>query len=511
MVGLLGAMMFESLTDSLGSIFDRLTGRGILSEKDVDIALEEVRRALLEADVSLSVVQDFINVVRPKAIGSDVTKSIKPGQQVVKIVDDALVEMLGEAAPISLSAKPPVAIMMVGLQGSGKTTSTAKIAKMLQSKQKQKVLLASLDTSRPAAMEQLRVLGEQIEGSSLPIVEGQSPEKIAKRAMDVGRKNGYDVVLLDTAGRGNADEALMSELAQIKKVAQPHEILLVADSLTGQTAVDLASQFHERVALTGIVLTRTEGDGRGGAALSMRHVTSVPVKFLGTGEGLDKLEIFDAKRVAGRILGMGDITGLVEKATETMDAKKAEKMAARMKKGQFDLDDMAAQLLQMRKMGGMSGVLGMLPGMGKLKKQANAQLDNMGMDDKYLLQQAAIVSSMTKKEKQTPKLLNASRKKRIAAGSGMQVQDVNKLLKMHRQMADMMKKMGKGGLKGMMSSLGLGGGGMGDMGGLGDLSSLGDMESGAMPDLDALKQGLGSELGDLSKLPSGLGFPPKKK
>ncbi len=495
--------MFETLSENLGSIFDRLTGRGALSERDVDAALGQIRKALLEADVALPVAQYFLEQVRPQAIGVDVLKAVKPGQQVVKIVNDALVEMLGEAVEISLQAVAPVPILMVGLQGSGKTTSTAKIAKMLSKKETRKILMASLDTSRPAAMEQLRVLGEQINVATLPIVKKQSPKNIAQRAMEAGRLGGFDVVLLDTAGRTNADEALMSELTALEKAVKPHEILLVADSLTGQEAVTIAAQFHARVKLSGIVLTRIEGDGRGGAALSMRHVTGVPIKLLGTGEALDKLEVFDAQRVAGRILGMGDVVGLVEKAAETMDSEKAEKIAARMKKGIFTLEDMAAQLMQMRKMGGMGGILGMLPGMGKLKKQAGAQLETMGMDDKYLLRQAAIVSSMTRAEKENPKILNASRKKRVAAGSGTTVQDVNKLVKMHRQMADMMKKMGKGGMKGLMGAFGGAG------------SDAIPNEAGArIPDFDQLKQQLGgadlSKLENMGKLP-GLGLPFKKK
>ena len=446
--------MFETLTDNLGSIFDRITGRGSLSEKDVDMVLGEIRRAFLEADVSLSVVQSFLSMVRPRAMGVDVIKSVKPGQQVVKIVHDVLIDILGSPTPISLDASAPVAMMLVGLQGSGKTTSTAKIAKMLFEQQKSKVLMASLDTSRPAAMEQLQILGEQISVATLPLVANQRPVDIARRAMDAGRLGGYDVVLLDTAGRGHADEALMYELSEIRSVVDPHEVLLVADSLTGQIAVTVAEQFHASVVLTGLFLTRSEGDGRGGAALSMRYVTQIPVKLLGTGEALDKIEHFDAKRVAGRILGMGDITRLVEKATETLEAEKTEKIAAKMKKGRFDLEDLAEQLLQMRRMGGMSGILGLLPGMRSLKKKASAQLDKLGMDDHYLLQQVAMVSSMTCAEKENPKMLNASRKKRVAAGSGMRVQDVNKLLKMHRQMADMMKKFGKGGMSGLMNSLG---------------------------------------------------------
>ncbi len=453
--------MFESLTENLSTVFDRLTGRGALSEKEVDAALQEVRKALLAADVALPAATALLDSIRPQAIGTQVLKSVTPGQQVVKITHDALVAMLGEAAPISLNAPAPLAIMMVGLQGSGKTTSTAKLARLLASREKRKILMASLDTSRPAAMEQLRVLGAQINIETLPIMDGQNPKDIATRAMQAGKLGGFDVVLLDTAGRTNADAALMAELSAIEKAAAPHETLLVADSLTGQEAVTIAAQFAAHVTLSGIMLTRTEGDGRGGAALSMRHVTGVPIKLLGTGEGVDKIEIFDPVRIAGRILGKGDVVGLVEKAADSMEADKAEKLAAKMKKGVFTLDDMAAQLLQMRKMGGMGGILSMLPNMGgKMKKQAAAQLDAMGMDDRYLLRQAAIVSSMTQAEKDNPKLLNASRKRRVAAGSGTHVQDVNKLLKMHRQMADMVKKMGKSGVKGMMAAMeNMGGGG----------------------------------------------------
>ena len=503
--------MFETLSENLEGIFDRLTGRGALSEKDVDVALQEVRKALLEADVALPVVKDFIASVKPAAVGANVLKSVKPGQQVIKIVHDELVTMLGEAVPLSFDAVPPVPVMMVGLQGSGKTTSTAKIARRLKS-EKKKVLMASLDTSRPAAMEQLRVLGEQIEVETLPIVEGQRPVSIAQRALDAGRLGGFDVVMLDTAGRTNADEALMAELAEIEKIATPKEVLLVADSLTGQEAVTIAEKFSQRVSLSGIVLTRTEGDGRGGAALSMRHVTGVPIKFLGTGEGTDKIEAFDAQRIAGLILGMGDVVGLVEKAAETLDAEKAEKMAARMKKGQFTLEDMAEQLKQMQRMGGMAGVLNMLPGnlLGKKAKQ----LGNLGMDDKELIRQAAIVSSMTQAEKDNPKLLNASRKKRVAAGSGTQVQDVNKLIKMHRQMADMMKKMGKGGLSGMMGALGGGlGGNMGGLGGNLPADLPADLPTGnQMQDFDQLSKQLGgSSFTDPFAGGAKTGFPPKKK
>ena len=466
------AAMFETLSNNLGSIFDRLTRRGALSEKDVATALDEIRDALIEADVALPVARAFLDMVRPHAVGAQVLKSVTPGQQIVKIVNDALIEMLGVAAPINLQAAPPVPIMLVGLQGSGKTTSVAKIGKLLSS-QKRKVLMASLDTQRPAAMQQLAVLGQQINVETLPIIEGQRAIDIARRALQAAKLGSFDVVLLDTAGRTNADEALMAEMAALEKAINPQETMLVVDSLTGQQAVTIAEQFAARITLTSTMLTRIDGDGRGGAALSMRHVTGVPIKYLGTGEAVDKLEIFDPERLANRILGMGDVVGLVEKAAATMDAEKAEKMAARMKKGQFTLEDMAAQLLQMQKMGGMAGVLKLLPGIGsRFKKQANA----LSGDAKILTRQAAIVSSMTQAEKDNPKLLNASRKRRIAAGSGTAVQDVNKLLKMHRQMAGMMKKMGKGGLGAignMLDSSGIGGGGH-NLPDIADLNKLGN-------------------------------------
>ncbi|MGB0342544.1 MAG: signal recognition particle protein [Parvibaculales bacterium] len=501
--------MFETLSDNLGSIFDRLTRRGALSEKDVETALSDIRTALLEADVALPAVRSFLDTVRPRAVGAEVLKSVSPGQQVVKIVNDALVDMLGEAAPIKLDVAPPAAIMMVGLQGSGKTTSTAKLARHLRDKEGRKVLMASLDTQRPAAMQQLQVLGENLDIETLPIVEGQRAVDIAARAMQAARLGGFDVVMLDTAGRSNADEALMAEMAAIETAAKPSEVMLVADSLTGQEAVNIAAQFAARVTLTGVMLTRMDGDGRGGAALSIRHVTGVPIKFLGIGEATDKLEIFDPARLANRILGMGDIVGLVEKAAEIIDAEKAEKMAARMKKGLFTLEDLAEQLKQMQRMGGMAGVMGLIPGMGKLKKQA-AQMGEMGMDNKALKRQAAIVSSMTQAEKDNPKLLNASRKKRVAAGSGTSVQEVNRVLKMHRQMADMMKKLGKGGMKNLMGSLGGGfGGGLG--GGMpGELPK----DIGQMPDLgnhDLGKIGLGQPGGGLPPdFLKGLGAPKKK-
>ncbi len=446
--------MFDALTDRLGGIFDGLTGRGALSEKDVTAALREIRVALLEADVALPVVKDFIAKIKERAVGEEVVRSVKPGQQVIKIVHDGLVEMLGgENADTGLRVdNPPSVIMMAGLQGSGKTTTTAKIAKRLAERDKKKVLLASLDVRRPAAMEQLAILAKQVGGSvtSLPIVEGQMPAEITRRALQAAKLGGHDVVFLDTAGRTSIDEQMMAEAAEIAKIAQPKETLLVADALTGQDAVETARRFHERLPLTGLVLTRMDGDGRGGAALSMRAVTGLPIKFLGTGEKLDGLDAFEAKRVAGRILGQGDIVSLVEKAGDQLDAEKAERMAKKMRKGEFDLDDLADQLRQMQKMGGLGGIMGMLPG-AKKAKQAMAAAN---MDDSVLKRQEAIISSMTKKERAKPALLNASRRKRVAAGSGSTVQDVNKVLKMHRQMADMMKKLGKGGMKGMMNALG---------------------------------------------------------
>ena len=446
--------MFESLSDRLSGIFDKLTGRGALTESDVGEAMREVRRALLEADVALEVVREFIETVKEKAVGQEVLKSVTPGQQVVKIVHDEMVAMLGDDAEgIDLKAKAPVPIMLVGLQGSGKTTTCAKVAKRLTEKEKKKVLMASLDVRRPAAQEQLRVLGEQVGVDTLPIKEGQDPKQITKRALKDAKTGGYDVLMLDTAGRLHIDEELMAETADVHGLAKPHETLLVADALTGQDAVNLAKSFDECVPLSGIVLTRVDGDGRGGAALSMRAVTGKPIKLMGTGEKIDALEDFHPSRIADRILGMGDVVSLVERAAETLDAEKAEKIAQKMRKGAFDLDDLSDQLEQMKKIGGMSGVLSMLPGVAKMKKQ----IEEADLDNTVVKRQQAIISSMTPRERRSPKLLNASRKKRVAAGSGTSVQDINKLLKMHRQMSDMMKKLGKG--KGGLASLfGMGGG-----------------------------------------------------
>src|SRR5476651_367811 len=451
--------MFDSLSEKLGRILDGLTRRGALSEADVDAALREVRRALLEADVALDVARVFTEQVKAKAIGVEVMKSVTPGQMVVKIVHDQLVATLGaNAQGIDLNAAPPVAIMMVGLQGSGKTTTTAKIARRLTDRQKKKVLMASLDVRRPAAMEQLAVLGREAGIDTLPVVEGQQPPQIAKRAIEAARLGGYDVVLLDTAGRTTLDDAMMSEAAEVKRAANPHEVLLVADALTGQDAVKLARAFDERVGLTGIVLTRVDGDGRGGAALSMRAVTGKPIKLIGTDEKTDALEDFHPNRIAGRILGMGDVVSLVEKAAATIDAEKAARAAEKMRKGQFDLSDMREQLLQMQQMGGLGGLMGMLPGIAKMKNQIAAA----NLDDKVLKRQVAVIDSMTRQERKNPDILKASRKKRIAAGAGLKVEEVNKLLKMHRNMADMMKAMGsgkRGPMAGIAQAMGFGGGG----------------------------------------------------
>ncbi len=464
--------MFEGLADKLSGILNGLTRRGALTEDDVNAAMREVRRALLEADVALEVVRSFTDKVRARAVGAEVLKSVTPGQQVIKIVHDVLIDTLGsDADPISLDAAPPVAVLMVGLQGSGKTTTTAKIARRLADRGlgetgRRKVLLASLDTRRPAAMEQLAILGRQVGVDTLPIIAGQGAVQIARRAMEAGRLGGYDVVMLDTAGRVTVDESLMDEAAEVKAATHPHEVLLVADALTGQDAVNTAKAFDGKLGITGIVLTRMDGDSRGGAALSMRAVTGKPIKLVGTGEKVDALEEFHPGRVANRILGMGDIVSLVEKAAETIDQEQAVRMAEKMRKGSFDLDDLRTQLGQLEKLGGMGSLMGMMPGMGKIKEQMAAAK----MDDGLVKRQVAIINSMTRAERRNPDILKASRKKRIAAGAGTSVENVNKLLKMHRQMADMMKMMGKGGKRGPMAGLanmfGLGGGAMPGMPGI---------------------------------------------
>ena len=444
--------MFEALSSKLNGVFDRLRRRGALSEADVTEALREVRVALLEADVALPVVRDLVNKVRERSVGQEVIRSVSPAQQVIKIVNDALVEALGGGEGddgkrgIDLNAAAPVPILMVGLQGSGKTTTSGKIALRLRTKDRKKVLLASLDVHRPAAQLQLATLATQAEVTSLPIIAGQSPMQIAMRAMDVARRELYDVVVLDTAGRLAIDDALMEEVAQVKLATNPHETLLVVDAMTGQDAVNTAKAFQDKVGVTGIVMTRIDGDARGGAALSMRAVTGAPIKLLGAGEKLDALEDFHPDRIASRILGMGDIVSLVEKAAANIDQAEAEKLAARMQKGQFTLEDYANQLKQIGKMGSLQGILGMLPGVGKIKQQLN----DANLDTSILGRQAAIISSMTPRERRTPDILKASRKKRIAAGSGTSVQEVNKLLKQFDDMSAMMKRMTKIGQKGLM-------------------------------------------------------------
>jgi signal recognition particle subunit SRP54 len=443
--------MFDSLSGKLSEVFDKLRRRGSLTEEDVNEALRQIRLALLDADVALPVVKDFIAGVREKAVGAEVLRAVSPGQMVVKLVNDALVEALGgTAVPINLLAPAPIPILMVGLQGSGKTTTSGKLALRLKTRERKKVLLASLDTQRPAAQLQLEQLAQRAEVTSLPIIPGQSPLQIAQRAMDMGRREGYEVVILDTAGRLSIDLVLMEEVKSIRRAVNPVETLLVVDAMTGQDAVATAKAFNDALGITGIVMTRLDGDARGGAALSMRAVTGAPIKLVGLGEKLDALDNFDPERVAGRILGMGDIVGLVEKAGETIDKEEAEKLAKRMAKGKFDLEDYASQLKQIAKMGSLSGILGMLPGVGKIKQQiADANLDTV-----VFKRQAAIIGSMTKAERRNPDLLKASRKKRIAAGSGTSVQEVNKLLKQFDDMSTMMKRMNKmGGQAAMMRQM----------------------------------------------------------
>ncbi|MFH1159260.1 MAG: signal recognition particle protein [Pseudomonadota bacterium] len=454
--------MFESLTNKLGGVFDGLRKRGALKEEDVDAALREIRVALLEADVALPVVKDFIEKVRAEAVGEKVLRSISPGQQVVKIVHNALVQTLGsENSELNLNTTPPAVILMAGLQGSGKTTSAGKLAKFLKDKQRKKVLLASLDVYRPAAQEQLDILARQINAGSLPVVAGEKPLQIAKRALETGKLEGYDVIILDSAGRLSIDYELMTELAAVRDLAHPIETLLVADALTGQDAVNTAKNFNEKIGITGILLTRVDGDARGGAALSMRAVTGKPIKFLGTGEQLDALQPFDAGRIAGRILDMGDIVSLVEKASENIEIEDARRAAEKMMKGKFDLGDFLGQLRQMQKMGGLSGLMGMMPGMGKIK----GMMQNAQVDDGILKRQEAIILSMTLKERAKPEVLNASRRKRIAAGSGTTVQEVNRLLKQFQDMQTMTKRMNKLGGKGMARGLAglLGDSAMGEM------------------------------------------------
>jgi len=481
--------MFDRLSDKLGSVLDKIRGRGALTEADVDTALREVRLALLDADVALPVVKSFISRIREQAVGQDVLKSVKPGQMVIKIVHDALVETLGPGdAGLNINQRPPAVILMVGLQGSGKTTTTGKLARQLKTRQKKSVMLASLDVTRPAAREQLRLLGTEAGVDVLPEQDGDTPLSITRRALNAARLKSADVLILDTAGRTTIDETLMAEVRDVASQAEPAEVLLVADAMTGQDAVTTAAAFKEAVGITGIVLTRADGDARGGAALSMRQVTDCPIKFLGVGEKQDALEEFNPERMAGRILGMGDVVGLVEKAAETIEAEEAERMAKRMASGQFDMNDFLSQLRQLKKMGGMGGLLGMLPGIGKMKKQIEAA----GIDDRHFNRQEAIILSMTRRERKQVALLNASRRKRIAEGSGTSVQEVNKLVKQYQDMAKMMKRLGK-----------MGGG---DPAALASMLGGGDSPSAGMPGLGGGLPGMGGGMGGLPGL-GGKGFP----
>ena len=445
--------MFDNLSGRLGGIFDKLTKRGALREADVDEALREVRIALLEADVALEVVKGFVAAIREKAVGQGVLKSVTPGQMVVKIVHDQLVKTLSDddeiGASINLAGLPPVAVLMVGLQGSGKTTTTAKLAKRLSERNRKKVLMASLDVYRPAAQQQLATLGDQIQIRCLTSVLGEQPLAITKRAMQIARLEGFDVILLDTAGRLHIDDALMQEIADVRDIANPSETLLVADAMTGQDAVNVAREFNEKISVTGIALTRVDGDARGGATLSMRTITGQPIKLMGTGETMEALEDFNAERIAGSILGMGDVVGLVEKAQQVVDEEDAERMAKKMLKGQFTLEDMVEQLGQIKKMGSLEGLMGMLPGAQNVKEQMAAH----NMDDSLISRQEAIIRSMTAQERRNPKVLNGSRRRRIATGSGTSVQEVNRLLKQFKQMSSMMKKVGKKGKRGMMRGM----------------------------------------------------------
>jgi len=481
--------MFDSLSDRLSGVFDRLRGRGALTEADVRAAMREVRIALLEADVALPVVREFVDKATEQAVGQQVLRSVTPGQQVVKIVHDALVDMLGaEAAELDVAVTPPAVVMMVGLQGSGKTTTTAKLARRLSEKDRKKVLMASLDVNRPAAQEQLAVLGRQAEVATLPIVAGQQPVDIARRALQAAKLQGFDVLMLDTAGRLHVDQQLMNEMKAIASVSEPDEILLVVDALTGQDAVNVARNFSGQVELSGVVLTRMDGDARGGAALSMRAVTGKPIKFAGVGEGIEAIEPFHPQRVAGRILGMGDVVSLVERAQETIKVEEADALARKMAKGQFDMNDLRSQLQQMQRMGGLGALAGMLPGMKKAQNAMNAS----GMDNKILVRLDAIIGSMTPRERTKPDLLNAKRKIRVAKGSGTTVQEVNRLLKMHQEMANAMKKIRKMGGLGKLGAL-FGGGGMGGLMGGG---GAGGMPPGGLP-------GLPSGGGAQPKLPPG--------
>ncbi len=442
-----GKNMFENLTNKFESVLDKFKKSPSLDENQVEDGLKLIRQALLEADVSLQVAKDFIENLRPKILGKEIVRSTAPGQMVVKIVYDELVSFLGDnSQEINLKSNPPVSIMMVGLQGSGKTTTTAKLSKFLQKNNKKKIMMVSLDIYRPAAQEQLKILGEQINILTLPIIKDQTPTDICRRALTAANLNGSEIIVFDTAGRTQIDLQMMSEIKQIEEIIKPTETLLVADSLTGQIAANVAKEFSKTINLTGIVLTRADGDGRGGAALSMKYVANVPIKFLGIGEKVDNLESFHPDRIANRILGMGDIISLVEKASEDLDQEKIKLTEESLKKGKFSLEDYLTQLRQMKKMGGIEGVMSFLPGISKMK----SQMDQAGIDEKIISQNEAVILSMTKKERDNPKIIDGSRKKRIANGSGTNIATINKLLKQFKMMSDMMKKMSKGNTKGLM-------------------------------------------------------------
>ncbi len=493
--------MLENITQKLGSVFDKLKGRGALSEKDVDSALGDVRKALLEADVAIEAVKTFLENTRKRAVGTEVLRSITPGQMVIKVVHDELVTLLGndEDANLNIDHSPPVTILLAGLQGSGKTTTAGKLALWIKTKKNKKVLLASLDTYRPAAREQLRILGEQAEVAVLPEVEGDTPASITKRATAAAKIQGIDVLILDTAGRQSIDTVLMSELKEITSISKPSEILLVADAMTGQDAVVTAKAFKEAVNISGLVLSRADGDARGGAAISMRHITQCPIKFLGVGEKQEEIELFSADRFARRILGMGDVVGLVEKAEEAIEKEDAEEMMKKMTSGQFSMNDLLKQLRQIKKMGGMNSLMGMLPGFGKLQKQ----MATANMDDKVISHQEAIILSMTSKERKNINLLNASRRKRIAFGSGTTVQEVNRLVKQYMEMAKVMKKMSKQGAGGLLKSL--------FGGGLPGGSSPSEIDPNAMANMIGGNKGiLPGKLPGLGNLPPNFPFGKKK-
>ena len=438
--------MFENLTNKFEEIFSSLKKAPSLDEKQVDEGLRNIRQALLEADVSLSVAKEFVDKVKPKALGQEIIRSTSPGQMVIKIVHDELVNLLGESnSEINLNAVPPVSIMLVGLQGSGKTTTTAKLAKFLEKNKKKKIMMVSLDVYRPAAQEQLKTLGEQNDILTLPAIQGQLPADICRRALSAATLNGADIILFDTAGRTQIDLHMMSEIKEIEKIIKPSEVVLVADSLTGQVAAEVAKEFKNTVNVSGIILTRVDGDGRGGAALSMKFVSQVPIKFLGIGEKIENFEVFHPDRIANRILGMGDIVSLVEKASQDLGEENIKKAEENLKKGKFSMADYLTQLRQMKKMGGIEGLMSFMPGVSKIK----SQMDKAGVDEKIITQNEAIILSMTKKEREDPKIIDGSRRKRIANGSGTDVATINKLLKQFKMMSEMMKKMSKGNLKGM--------------------------------------------------------------